>query len=49
MLFNIYINDLIVKLNQRQETLGFADDIVVIAKGIDQMNNAIDILENWSI
>ena len=49
VLFNIFINDLLTELqNKGIETLAFADDIVITAKGITTLSKAITIIEHWS-
>lgn len=49
LLFNIYINELLVKLNDEGvETLAFADDIAFAASGDDVLHKAIGIVKQWS-
>ena len=47
-LFNIYINDLITKLNHHSYALAFADDIAVVANGEDELIKTIEITQKWS-
>lgn len=47
-LFALYINDLVTDLNDSSVCYAFADDLVILAKGEDQLNEAIDKVENWS-
>jgi len=50
LLFNIYINDLIDSLSAKQLCiLAYADDLLVYAKGIEALNTAISIAEDWSL
>ena len=58
ILFNIFINDLLDKLNQsgygallgnvRIAALGFADDVVLISDKIINMQKLLDIAYNWA-
>ena len=50
MLFYLYINDLIIKLNENSyEVLAYADDLAIIVEGRSSLNNIFDILDmvNW--
>ena len=47
-LFALYINDLLVELNDSSTCYAFADDLVTVAKGRDELNRSIDIIERWS-
>ena len=50
LLFDIYINDLIIKLNENSyEVLAYADDLAIIVEGRSSLNNIFDILDKWSI
>ena len=50
MLFNLYINDLIIELNKNAyEVLAYADDLAIIVEGRSSLNNIFDILDKWSI
>ena len=50
LLFDIYINDLIIKLNENSyEVLAYADDLAIIVEGRNSLNNIFDILDRWSI
>ena len=48
VLFNLYIDDLIVKLNEHGEALAFADDIVIVTEGLLNMDRTIKIIDKWS-
>ena len=49
MLFNIYINDLIITIkNNAYDVLAYADDIAVIAKNYDELISVMKIIENWA-
>ena len=49
ILFNIYINDLIIKLNENSyEVLAYADDLAIIVEGRNSLSNIFNILEKWS-
>ena len=49
MLFNIYINDLITKIdNIAFEILEYDDDIAVIFKNKLELLNVINIVEDWA-
>ena len=49
MLFNIYINDLIITIkNNAYDVLAYADDIAVITKNYDELINTMKIIENWA-
>ena len=47
-LFALYINDLITELNEQSTCYAFADDLVVLIRGEDQLNVEIDKVERWS-
>ena len=46
--FNIYINSLIVEMNQQNYgVLAYADDIVIFTKGKAQLTRTLRNIENW--
>ena len=46
----IYINDLIIKLNENSyEVLAYVDDLSIIVEGRNSLNNIFDILDKLSI
>ena len=47
VLFNLFINELVQLLNEKGFALAFADDLVAVAKGLDELDLAIQITENW--
>lgn len=50
MLFNIYINDLITKIDSIAfEILANADDIAVICKNKLELLNVMNIVQDWEI
>ena len=49
MLIYLYINDLINELNKNSfEVLAYADDLCVLCEGINQLTNALKIIDNWT-
>ena len=47
-LFALYINDLLIRLNEGTECYAFADDLVIVAKGQIPLQAAIDKIQAWS-
>ena len=48
-LYNLYINDLIIELNENSyELLAYADDLAIIVEGRNSLSNVFNILEKWS-
>ena len=49
LLFDLYINDLIIELNKNAyEVLAYADDLAIIVEGRNSLSNIFNILEKWS-
>jgi hypothetical protein len=49
MLFNLYINDLVIELGSRcYETLAYADDLAVICKDNNELDISIKTIDKWS-
>jgi len=49
LLFDLYINDLIIELNKNAyEILAYADDLAIIVEGRNSLSNIFNILEKWS-
>ena len=50
ILFNLYIDDLIKKLNEEtsNKTWAFADDIVVVTENKEQLRKVMEIINQWS-
>ena len=52
-LFNIFIEDLVEELNREvglniQQTILYADDILLLCQTVSQVKKSIDIIEKWS-
>jgi hypothetical protein len=49
MLFNLYINDLVIELGSRcYGTLAYADDLAVICKDKNELDISIKAIDKWS-
>ena len=49
LLFDLYINDLIIELSKNSyEVLAYADDLAIIVEGRNSLSNIFNILEKWS-
>ena len=44
----MYINDLLIRLNEGTECYAFADDLVIVAKGQIPLQAAMDKIQAWS-
>ena len=49
LLFNIYIDDLIEKLNEiaTATCYAYADDIIIITENMDQLLKCIKLIDEW--
>ncbi len=47
LLFNIYIDDLIEKLNEIATCYAYADDIIIITENMDQLIKCIKLIDEW--
>jgi hypothetical protein len=47
-LFNMYIDDLVVLLQQFGEAFAFVDDIVISCHGTNNLELTIGIIDTWS-
>ena len=49
LLFDFYINDLIIELNKNvYEVLAYSDDLSIIVEKRNSLSNIFNILEKWS-